>query len=139
MDRKDPVMTSPHTEIDFEIRPSSRLVPAAEREQMMVDPGFGRVFTDHMIIVEWGAETGWHDARLQPYGPLSLDPSTVVFHYAQEFFEGLKAYRQADGSVATPADSISPWRWNRAMSPKHSPRCGTRSIVCSPRGKAFKG
>jgi branched-chain amino acid aminotransferase len=92
---------SPQTEISFDTRPSSHPVPAAQREQMMVDPGFGRVFSDHMIIIRWDAERGWHDARLQPYGPLSLDPSTVVFHYSQEFFEGLKAYRQVDGSVAT--------------------------------------
>ena len=80
--------------IDFEVRPSSHPVPAAEREAMLAAPGFGQVFTDHMITLRWSAERGWHDGRLEPYGPFTFDPATMVFHYAQEFFEGLKAYRQ---------------------------------------------
>jgi len=64
-------------------------------------PGFGTHFTDHMLMAEWTPEEGWHDARITAYGPLSLDPATAVLHYAQEIFEGLKAYRHADGSVWT--------------------------------------
>ena len=60
---------------------------------------FGKTFTDHMLIMDWSADKGWHDGRIVPYGPLSLDPSSMVFHYAQELFEGLKAYRVADGSI----------------------------------------
>src|SRR5690606_16183364 len=56
-------------------------------------------FTDHMITVTWTAEKGWHDAELKPYGPFQLDPATAVLHYAQEVFEGLKAYRHEDGSI----------------------------------------
>jgi len=96
-----PQVSSPQAEIDFAVRPTATPLAPAERDRITESPGFGRVFTDHMITVRWDAGTGWHDARLEPYGPLSLDPSTAVFHYAQEFFEGLKAYRQADGSVAT--------------------------------------
>jgi branched-chain amino acid aminotransferase len=92
--------TSARTEISFDIRPSASPVPAAERERLIAAPGFGKIFTDHMITIDWHEGRGWHDARLQSYGPLTLDPSTSVFHYAQELFEGLKAYRQADGSVA---------------------------------------
>jgi branched-chain amino acid aminotransferase len=84
--------------IEFDIRPSGHRVPDAEREAMLVSPGFGQLFTDHMITVRWSADRGWHDARLEPYGPFTLDPATSVFHYSQEFFEGLKAYRQDDGS-----------------------------------------
>jgi branched-chain amino acid aminotransferase len=62
-------------------------------------PGFGQVFTDHMITARWSAERGWHDGALEPYGPFTLDPATSVFHYGQEFFEGLKAYRQDNGSI----------------------------------------
>ena len=91
--------TSPATEIDFEIHPSQTRVPAAERERIVADPGFGQVFTDHMITLRWSAERGWHDGKLEPYGPFALDPATAVFHYAQQLFEGLKAYRQASGSV----------------------------------------
>ncbi len=61
--------------------------------------GFGHIFTDHMFIMDYDEGMGWHDARIVPYQPLSLDPSALVFHYAQECFEGLKAYRCADGSV----------------------------------------
>ncbi|WP_040320521.1 branched-chain amino acid aminotransferase [Aeromicrobium marinum] len=71
----------------------------AERDAVLADPGFGRHFTDHMFLAEWTPETGWADARVVPYGPLSLDPATAVLHYAQEIFEGLKAYRHADDSV----------------------------------------
>ena len=89
----------PDTEIDFEIRPSQARVPAAERERILAAPGFGQVFTDHMITLRWSAERGWHDGKLEPYGPFTLDPATAVFHYAQELFEGLKAYRQDGGSI----------------------------------------
>ncbi len=61
--------------------------------------GFGHIFTDHMFIMDYDEGQGWHDARIVPYQPLVLDPSALVFHYAQECFEGHKAYRCADGSV----------------------------------------
>jgi branched-chain amino acid aminotransferase len=86
--------------IEFEIHPSSSRVPDAERQVLLENPGFGQVFTDHMITLRWSADRGWHDGKLGPYGPFTLDPATAVFHYAQEFFEGLKAYKQASGSVA---------------------------------------
>ena len=61
--------------------------------------GFGKIFTDHMFVMDYTAGQGWHDARIVPYGPFQLDPATVVLHYAQEIFEGMKAYRTADGTV----------------------------------------
>lgn len=69
------------------------------RAEILADPGFGQHFTDHMVSVTWTPQEGWHDARLEPYGPLTLDPAAAVLHYGQEIFEGLKAYRHADGSV----------------------------------------
>ncbi|MCL1791137.1 MAG: branched-chain amino acid aminotransferase [Peptococcaceae bacterium] len=60
---------------------------------------FGEVFTDHMFIMEYDAGEGWHDGRIVPYGPLSLDPAAAVLHYGQEMFEGLKAYRTPEGRV----------------------------------------
>jgi branched-chain amino acid aminotransferase len=86
-------------EVDFEIHPSEARVPAAERERILQAPGFGQVFTDHMITLRWTADRGWHDGKLEPYGPFSLDPATSVFHYGQELFEGLKAYRQDSGAI----------------------------------------
>lgn len=61
--------------------------------------GFGQYFTDHMFILDYTKGKGWHDARIVPYGPLSLDPSTMVLHYGQAIFEGLKAYKTKDGKV----------------------------------------
>ena len=61
--------------------------------------GFGKIFTDHMFIMDYDKGQGWHDARIVPYQNLSLDPACMVFHYAQEMFEGLKAYRTPDGNV----------------------------------------
>jgi branched-chain amino acid aminotransferase len=76
-------------------------VALARLEAIHANPGFGQHFTDHMLLVEWTPDAGWHDARIQPYGPLTLDPATAVLHYAQETFEGMKAYRHDDGSVWT--------------------------------------
>jgi branched-chain amino acid aminotransferase len=85
----------------IELKPSSNPRSEAERETILADPGFGRHFTDNMVTIKWTEGRGWHDAQLGPYAPLSIDPATTVLHYAQEIFEGLKAYRQPDGSVAT--------------------------------------
>ena len=61
--------------------------------------GFGRVFTDHMFMMDYSREDGWHDARIIPYGNISLSPASTTLHYGTEIFEGLKAYRKRDGSV----------------------------------------
>jgi branched-chain amino acid aminotransferase len=74
-------------------------VSDARLAEILSDPGFGVHFTDHMLTVEWTPEAGWHAARITPYGPLTLDPATAVLHYAQEIFEGMKAYRHDDSSV----------------------------------------
>jgi len=70
-----------------------------ERDAILADPGFGKYFTDHMVDICWSESGGWHRPRVQPYGPISMDPAAAVLHYSQEVFEGLKAYRHADGSV----------------------------------------
>ncbi len=79
--------------------PSSSPVDDARLAEILANPGFGTHFSDHMFTVEWTPDAGWHDARITPYGPLTLDPATAVLHYAQETFEGMKAYRHDDGSV----------------------------------------
>lgn len=61
--------------------------------------GFGRFFSDHMFIMDWEADRGWHDARIVPFANISLHPASTVLHYGAEIFEGLKAYRRADGGV----------------------------------------
>ena len=60
---------------------------------------FGKYMTDHMFVVDYDEGQGWHDARIVPYQPFPLDPACVIFHYAQEIFEGLKAYRTADNTI----------------------------------------
>jgi len=72
-----------------------------DREEILGDPGFGNHFTDHMADICWSERGGWHRPRVSPYGPIQLEPSAAVLHYAQEIFEGLKAYRHADGSIWT--------------------------------------
>ena len=85
--------------LEFTITESTSAVTDEQLETILESPGFGRVFTDHMASIDWTADGGWADARIEPYGPLSIDPAHAVLHYGQEIFEGLKAYRHADGSV----------------------------------------
>ena len=86
---------------DITLNPSASPRTDAEREEILVDPGFGRSFTDNMVRARWTADEGWHDAELVAYGPLLLDPATSFIHYGQAIFEGLKAYRHSDGSIKT--------------------------------------
>lgn len=75
-------------------------VSDGRRAEILQAPGFGNHFTDHMVSIDYQRDRGWHGARVTPYGPIALDPAAMVLHYAQEIFEGLKAYRQPDGSIA---------------------------------------
>ena len=84
----------------FAVNPVRSRVPDAERAKRLENPGFGHTFSEHMISISWNEKEGWHDARLAPYGPVSLDPATSYLHYAQGIFEGLKAFRQQDGGIA---------------------------------------
>jgi branched-chain amino acid aminotransferase len=74
--------------------------PADVRDAAIQAPGFGKLFTDHMVVIDWAEGKGWHNATIGPRGPIPLDPAASVLHYAQEIFEGLKAYRLEDGSMA---------------------------------------
>ncbi|UVI40833.1 branched-chain amino acid aminotransferase [Qipengyuania spongiae] len=87
--------------MDFERIPHAAPVPGETRQQAIADPGFGKIFTDHMVEVDYDeAKGGWHTARLRAREPIALDPAASVLHYAQEIFEGMKAYRHPDGSLA---------------------------------------
>jgi len=87
-------------EDQFEIRRHPTPVTPAERAALLTNPGFGRVFTDHMVTIKYAEGKGWYDARVEARAPIPMDPATAVLHYAQEIFEGLKAYRWADGTVS---------------------------------------
>ncbi|MGO3555608.1 MAG: branched chain amino acid aminotransferase, partial [Microbacterium gubbeenense] len=110
MTTTDPDLTT----LDFQVTKNLAAKSPAEREQLLADPGFGSVFTDHMVDVCWSEKGGWHRPRVQPYGPISLDPAAAVLHYAQEVFEGMKAYRHADGSVHTFRPEQNARRFNRS-------------------------
>jgi branched-chain amino acid aminotransferase len=85
--------------LKFEIQPTDKPTPDRDRDAKLADPGFGRVFTDHMAIIRYDQANGWHGARIEARANFSLDPATAVLHYAQEIFEGLKAYKSGDGGV----------------------------------------
>ncbi|MDP9117779.1 MAG: branched-chain amino acid aminotransferase [Actinomycetota bacterium] len=85
-----------------------------QRAAILADPGFGRYFTDHMVRVDWSAGSGWGEIEVQPYGSLRMDPATMSLHYGQEIFEGLKAYRQPDGSIATFRPDLNAARFQRS-------------------------
>lgn len=84
----------------FAREPHPRPTPLESRSALIADPGFGKVFTDHMAQIRWREGDGWHAPAIVPRAPLSFDPATAVLHYAQEIFEGLKAYRTEDGATA---------------------------------------
>lgn len=85
-------LTFPHT-------PNPSLASTERIAEIHADPGFGVHFSDHMAVATWRADSGWSDDAVVPYGPLQIQPASAVLHYAQEVFEGLKAYRHADGSI----------------------------------------
>jgi branched-chain amino acid aminotransferase len=87
--------------LEFTVSPATNPATRAERESILADPGFGKYHTDHMVSIDYLDGKGWHNARVIGYGPIELDPSAIVLHYAQEVFEGLKAYRWADGSIVS--------------------------------------
>jgi len=84
----------------YTLQPNEFALSSAERESILANPGFGDFFTDHMAVASWNTVDGWHNHRLTATAPFQLHPSAGVLHYGQEIFEGMKAYRQADGSVA---------------------------------------
>jgi branched-chain amino acid aminotransferase len=87
--------------LEFTLERNAKPVSDEVRASILNDPPFGKFHTDHMVSVDYLEGKGWHNARVIPYGPIELDPSAIVLHYAQEVFEGLKAYRWADGSIVS--------------------------------------
>ncbi len=87
------------TSRDLVVERTGTPVADARRDEILAAPGFGVYFTDHMFVSVWTPDTGWKGSRVKPYGPFSVDPATSVLHYAQEIFEGLKAYRHDDDTL----------------------------------------
>ncbi len=105
---------SPIPAINFDLHTSEQRVPDEVRANLLESPGFGQVFTDHMVSLRWSTDRGWHDGKLEPYGPLVLDPATTVLHYSQEIFEGLKAYRQDAGPIVAFRPDANAARFRRS-------------------------
>ena len=100
--------------ITFKVTPAAARVSASERQRILGNPGFGKVFSEHMAVAKWSRGRGWHDAEVRKYGPIAFDPGTSVLHYAQAVFEGLKAYRQQDGTVAVFRPEANASRFQRS-------------------------
>ena len=92
-------MTDTTTIPSFSIEAHPAPVPETDRNKALENLGFGKVFTDHMALVRWTPEKGWHDAKITARKPLEIDPASAVLHYAQEIFEGMKAYKAEDGRI----------------------------------------
>ena len=95
------VSTATSTDLEWSVTRNLVARSPQERAEILANPGFGKHFTDHMVDICWSVNGGWHRPRVQPYGPISLDPAAAVLHYGQEIFEGMKAYRHDDGSIWT--------------------------------------
>src|SRR4051812_39471932 len=91
---------STDSSLTFAFEQNASPMPLSERAALLENPGFGRVFTDHMVTIRYTEGKGWHDPSLPPPPPLQMDRASAVLHYAQEIFEGLKAYRTADGGAS---------------------------------------
>ena len=96
------------------LNPNSQPASDSSREEKIAAGGFGKYYTDNMVIAEWNEATGWSDAELKAYGPLALDPATSVLHYGQEIFEGMKAYTQPDGGVSLFRPTANAERFNKS-------------------------
>lgn len=99
---------------DFAFERNTACLAPADRTQMLADPGFGRIFTDHMAIVRYREGEGWHDPKIVARAPIPMDPASAVLHYAQEIFEGMKAYRHPDGALALFRPRANAARFNRS-------------------------
>lgn len=86
--------------LPFVIEPSASRLAASERDLLLAAPSFGAAFSDHMATAIWSRGTGWHDAKVQARQPFQIDPACAVLHYAQEIFEGMKAYRGENGGIS---------------------------------------
>ncbi|GGG05070.1 branched-chain-amino-acid aminotransferase [Rhodococcoides trifolii] len=87
--------------LEFTRVPHPSPLDASAREAVLAAPGFGRYFTDNMVVIDYTVDKGWHNAVVTPYAPFEIDPAAMVLHYGQAIFEGLKIYRQPDGSLSS--------------------------------------
>ncbi len=100
--------------LQFEREHNPALTNPVERAALLKDPGFGRVFTDHMATIRYTDGGGWHSPRIEPRAAITLNPASMVLHYAQEVFEGLKAYHMSDGGASLFRPDLNALRFRRS-------------------------
>jgi len=119
--------------LEFSVTPHDDPVAEDDLSRILEEPGFGEVFTDHMVDLCWSETGGWHRPRVRPYGPIQLDPAAAVLHYAQEIFEGLKAYRHPDGSIWSFRPEANAARFQRSARRMALPELPTEYFIASLR------
>jgi branched-chain amino acid aminotransferase len=117
--------------LEFSVEKTQHPTTPERLAEILAAPGFGKAFTDHMVTIEWTADGGWHDAQVRPYGPLSMDPASHIFHYGQSIFEGFKAYRQPDDSIATFRPAFNAERFNRSAQRLALPHLAVEDFVAA--------
>ena len=117
--------------LSFTLERNREPLDTDQRAKLLADPGFGRVFTDHMAVVRYTEGKGWHDAKITARKPLTLDPASAVLHYAQEIFEGLKAYKLADGSLAMFRPDANARRFNASADRLAMPQLPQETFIGS--------
>lgn len=115
--------------LDYVVTPNPHPATDSEREAVLASPAFGKNFTDHMVTIDWSQDAGWHNAQVRPYEPVPMDPATNVFHYGQAIFEGIKAYRQPDGTIATFRPEQNAARMQRSADRLAMPQLPTEDFI----------
>ncbi len=125
-------MTNPESTpapLDFAVTRNLVGASPTARAEILANPGFGNHFTDHMVDICWSVTGGWHRPRVQPYGPIPLNPAAAVLHYSQTIFEGMKAYRHADGSIWTFRPEANAARMQRSAARLALPELPTEYFI----------
>lgn len=117
----------------FTVELNEAATPADRRSELLANPRFGQVFTDHMVTITYDPDNGWSSARVGPLAPLPLHPATAALHYAQEVFEGLKAHRRGDGSVVLFRADAHATRFNRSLRRMAMPELPTELFLAAIR------
>ena len=115
--------------IEFAHHPHPAPTTPEKRAAILRDPGFGRAFTDHMVTIRYTEGTGWHSAKIGPREPIAMDPASAVLHYSQEIFEGLKAYRTANGGAVMFRPEENARRFNKSAERLAMPSLPEKTFV----------
>ena len=118
----------------FDIQPNTTPMPEAARLEAFGHLGFGTLFSDHMAVIQWSEGKGWHSARITARAPFQIDPASAVLHYAQEIFEGMKAYRNAEGKVVLFRPQENARRFNASARRMAMPEISEADFIAAVEG-----